>query len=132
MGVFGVGFYNITFFLAEKHLSANLIAIIFSFSPCLTTLLASIIFKQPVTIVGYCGILLALIGNIGVINFSSPTCHKYICQVILTNLSGFEIYPILMSLFNTTFNLLHFGLLLLMLYSQLTMKDNLNLYSQYI
>ena len=72
IGIIGIGLYNIAFFGAEQRLSPQMVVLIFSFSPCLTALLASIIMKQRLGIGGYLGLLIALSGTIGVINFANP------------------------------------------------------------
>ncbi|MBX9598185.1 MAG: EamA family transporter [Burkholderiales bacterium] len=46
LGIIGIRLYNITFFAAEQRLSPQRIVLIFSFSSCLTTLLASIILSR--------------------------------------------------------------------------------------
>lgn len=76
IGFFGVGLYNLAFFAAETSISANMIAIIFSVTPCLSAFLASIIFKQRVTAFGYIGMIIAICGTIGVIILSSPSASE--------------------------------------------------------
>ena len=70
VGFFGVFSYNMTFLWAEKLISGNIIAIIYAFSPCLITILSSIIFKMKVNAQAKMGILVALLGTIGVVMFS--------------------------------------------------------------
>lgn len=71
VGFFGVFLYNLVFLSAEKLISVNIIAIIYAFSPCLITILSSIVFKIKVNAQAKVGILVALLGTIGVVLFSS-------------------------------------------------------------
>ncbi|MBP9743597.1 MAG: DMT family transporter [Burkholderiales bacterium] len=107
IGIFGVGLYNLAFFVAEKHTSANMIAIIFSFTPCLSAFLASIIFGQRVTKLGYVGMIIALSGTIGVVNFTNASCHKYFCLNTVNHLSRGEIYAILTCILFSIYSLLN-------------------------
>jgi len=71
VGFFGVFLYNMAFLWAEKLISGNIVAIIYAFSPCLITILSSIVLKMKVNAQAKLGILVALIGTIGVVLFSS-------------------------------------------------------------
>ncbi|WP_150465818.1 DMT family transporter [Francisella sp. SYW-2] len=71
VGFFGVFLYNITFLWAEKLISGNIVAIIYAFSPCLITILSSYMFNMRVNQQAKIGILVALLGTIGVVMFSS-------------------------------------------------------------
>ena len=71
VGFFGVFLYNMAFLWAEKLISGNIVAIIYAFSPCLITILSSIVFKMKVNTQAKMGILVALLGTIGVVLFSS-------------------------------------------------------------
>ena len=106
-GVFGIGLYNLVFFTAEQYTSAYLVAIIFSFNPCLTTFIASILFKQRVSAFGYLGMLIALLGTFGVINFGNPACGRFFCTDILSHLSKGEIYSILVCVFAASYSILN-------------------------
>lgn len=70
VGFFGVFLYNMAFLWAEKLISGNIVAIIYAFSPCLITILSSIILKVKVNLQAKLGILVALLGTIGVVLFS--------------------------------------------------------------
>lgn len=107
IGVIGIGLYNIAFFGAEKYLSAQMLVLIFSCTPCLTTLLASLVFKQHVGWLGYVGMLIALAGTVGVINYGSPSCGQYFCPDIFEHLSIGEVYALFLCLFCAIFNLLN-------------------------
>ena len=107
IGVVGIGLYNLAFFGAEKHLTANMVVLIFSFSPCLTAFMASIIFRQKIPITGYLSMLLALSGTIGVINYANPSCGKFFCPEILTHLSVGEVYALFLCLFAAIFSLMN-------------------------
>ena len=71
VGFFGVFLYNMAFLWAEKIISGNIVAIIYAFSPCLITILSCYIFKMKVNAQAKMGILVALLGTIGVVLFSS-------------------------------------------------------------
>lgn len=107
VGIFGIGLYNLAFFGAEKYISANMIAIIFSVSPCITAFIASFVFKQKVGALGYLGMFVALAGTFGVINFTTPSCKQYFCPNILAHLSKGQIYAICMCLLSATFSILN-------------------------
>lgn len=107
IGVIGIGLYNIAFFNAEKHLSANTVALIFAVNPCLTALLAAIFIKTKLRILGYLGMSIALCGTLGVINFANPTCGKFFCSDIIHKLSLGEIYALLMCSFAAIFSILN-------------------------
>ncbi|AUR52132.1 DMT family transporter [Aquella oligotrophica] len=107
IGIIGIGLYNLAFFGAEKHLTANMVVLIFSFSPCLTAFMASIVFRQKIPVTGYLSMLLALSGTIGVINYTNPTCGKFFCPEIFTHLSIGEIYALFLCFFAAIFSLLN-------------------------
>ncbi len=107
LGIIGIGLYNIAFFNAEKHLSANTVALIFAVNPCLTALLAAIFMKTKLRILGYFGMLIALCGTLGVINFANPQCGKFFCSDIIHKLSLGEIYALLMCSFAAVFSILN-------------------------
>lgn len=107
IGVIGIGLYNLAFFGAEKYLTANMVVLIFSFSPCLTALLASLVFRQKIPVTGYLSMLIALSGTIGVINYANPSCGKFFCPEIFTHLSIGEIYALFLCFFAAIFSLLN-------------------------
>ena len=71
VGFFGIFLYNLVFLSAEKLISGNIVAIIYAFTPCLITILSSYIFNMKVNMQAKLGILVALLGTIGVVLFSS-------------------------------------------------------------
>lgn len=107
VGVVGIGLYNLAFFGAEKHLTANMVVLIFSFSPCLTAFMASIVFRQKIPLTGYLSMLVALSGTIGVINYANPSCGKFFCPEIFTHLSIGEIYALFLCFFAAVFSLMN-------------------------
>ncbi len=107
IGLFGIGLYNLAFLASEKYISGSMVAIIFSFSPCLTAFLGSLIFKQRVTIIGYLGMFIALVGTIGVINYASPTCGKFYCFNIFSHISKGEFYAIILCILAAVFSILN-------------------------
>ncbi len=107
VGVVGIGLYNLAFFGAEKYLTANMVVLIFSFSPCLTAFMASIVFRQKIPLTGYLSMLVALSGTIGVINYANPACGKFFCPKIFTHLSIGEVYALFLCLFAAIFSLMN-------------------------
>lgn len=106
LGVVGIGFYNLSFFIAEQYLPASMVALIFSITPCLTALLASLYFKQKLSIFAYAGMIIALLGTVGVINYSNPECNKYWCSLI-DHLSTGEISTLFLCFFAALFNIMN-------------------------
>lgn len=106
IGIIGIGLYNISFFMAEKYLTANMVALIFSISPCLTALLASLYFKQRMGIFAYVGLIIALLGAVGVINYSTPSCNQYWCNII-NHISIGEISTLFLCLFAALFSIMN-------------------------
>lgn len=79
IALIGLIFYNLLFFYAESLISGNLIAIMYAFTPCITACLSAILFKLRLNILQICGIFIALIGTIGVINYSTASCGRFFC-----------------------------------------------------
>ncbi len=80
IGIVGIGIYNMCFFEAEKYISGSIVAIIFALNPCITVLIAAIVFKQRIRIIGLIGVLIALLGAVGVVNYTDHGCGKYFCS----------------------------------------------------
>lgn len=91
LGIVGIGCYNLVFFLSEKYLSASMVALIFSITPCLTALLSSWYFRQRISIYAYASMSMALLGTIGVINYSNPSCQQYWCNSTNKNIDSLSI-----------------------------------------
>lgn len=88
IGVVGVFGYNVLFFTAETLILANNVAILYAITPCIIILLGKIFLKNSVSILSYLGIIIALLGTIGVIIISEPSCQgKFLCKSLLTTLS---------------------------------------------
>jgi drug/metabolite transporter (DMT)-like permease len=107
IGVIGIGLYNIAFFGAEKYLSADQVVLIYSFSPCLTALLASWVMKQRLGVIAYLGMIIALCGTVGVINYANPQCGEYFCKDIIRHLSIGEVYALSLCIFAAIFSILN-------------------------
>ena len=107
IGIVGIGLYNLAFFGAEKYLSGNMVALIFSVSPCLTAFLASVILKQRVGVIGYLGMLVACLGTIGVINYANPACGRFFCIDILNHTSRGEVYAIILCILAAFFSVMN-------------------------
>ncbi|MDQ5920863.1 MAG: hypothetical protein QG673_919 [Pseudomonadota bacterium] len=108
IGFFGVGLYNLAFFAAETSISANMIAIIFSVTPCLSAFLASIVFKQRVTVFGYIGMVIAICGTIGVIILSEPACEPALSlHSFIHNISLGELYALATSILFAIYSILN-------------------------
>lgn len=85
VGVVGIFLYNVVFFNAEKVNSGAFVAIIFSLTPCLTTLISSVVFKQKLKVLTIIGIIIAFIGTLGIIGYSTPSCDAFFCSSIFTS-----------------------------------------------
>ena len=95
IGFFGIAAYNVLFFAAEKRISADNVAIIYAFAPCLTVLLSMIFLKQRLSSLGYLGIAIALVGTMGVLGVSNPECGQLFCRAELHTMSLGQVYAIL-------------------------------------
>ncbi len=105
-GLFGIFTYNLLFFAAESFISANNVAILFAFTPCLTVILSKLFLRQRVNIITYCGILLALLGAIMVVSLSEAKCDgSFICINLLQHLSSGQILAILASFAMAVYNI---------------------------
>lgn len=78
-GCIGVSIYNITFFYAESLVSGNIVAIMFSFAPCLTVILSILFLNLKPNTISIFGMIIALLGTVGVINFATPSCGQFFC-----------------------------------------------------
>ena len=107
LGIVGIGLYNLAFFSAEKYLSANMVAIIISFSPCITALLAARYMRQRLNWMTYIAMLIALLGTVGVINYANPECGKFFCSDIFLHISKGEIYALAVCLFAAIYNIMN-------------------------
>ncbi len=107
IGFFGVSLYNLFFFAAESLISANVVAIIYSLTPCITVYLGSVFLKQRVSMGGYVGILIALAGAVGVISFSDGDCGKFFCSALFKHISLGQIFAILASICMAIYSILN-------------------------
>ncbi len=89
IGFFGSFLYNIFFLSAETYVSADDVALLYAFTPCITIIIGCVVFKQKINRNCIFGILVALFGTIGVINENSILCGKYFCANIING--GFSI-----------------------------------------
>lgn len=95
IGVIGICVYNILFFNAEALISGNIVAILYSFTPCLTTVISAYVFKNKLNRLSKIGILIALCGSIGVVNYATPECGQFFCSNIFASINRGEIYGVL-------------------------------------
>ena len=95
VGSVGVFAYNVFFLNAEALISGNIVAILYAFAPCLTTLISSIVFKTRLNLLSKIGIVIALLGSLGVINYATPSCGQYFCTSIFTSIGRGEIFGVL-------------------------------------
>ena len=107
LSLFGVTLYNLLFFGAEVFLSASMVAILYSFTPCITVMLSAVFLKQKVNFYAWCGIIVAMAGAVVVINLSSPTCGKFFCLGLFSNVSFGQILAILASCSMATYTMLN-------------------------
>lgn len=105
IGIFGIGIYNIGFFVAEKHLSASKIALIVAFTPCVSSLTSSLYFRQKLNIYAYIGMAIALAGTIGVINYGNSSCNRYWCN-FFEHISTGEIAALSLCITTSLFNIM--------------------------
>lgn len=94
LGALGICAYNLLFFSAEALISGNLVAILYAFTPCMTTVLSSFVFKTRLNLGSKIGVIVALLGSIGVVNYATPECQHYWCSNTLTHLGRGEMYGI--------------------------------------
>lgn len=95
LGLVGICLYNLLFFSAESLISGNLVAIMYAFAPCITTVISSYIFKARLNFLSKVGILIALLGSIGVINYATPECGKFFCSNIFMHIGRGEVLGML-------------------------------------
>lgn len=95
LGLVGVCLYNILFFGAEALISGNIVAILYAFAPCITTVISSYVFKTRLNFLSKIGIVIALAGSIGVINYATPECGQLFCANIITHIGRGEVLGIL-------------------------------------
>lgn len=96
-GFFFAYLYNMTFFESEFFLEANLVAILFSFTPCLTVILGIFFLREKGTLLTYLGIIIALIGTIEIISFSDNNCRQFFCLKTFSHFSIGYIFAIMAS-----------------------------------
>lgn len=68
MGATGIALYNILFFNALSHVEAGRTALFVSFSPVVTAIAASIIYREKLSAINWVGIAVALIGVLTIIS----------------------------------------------------------------
>ncbi|MDD3266864.1 MAG: DMT family transporter [Burkholderiales bacterium] len=105
LGTFGIGIYNIGFFIAESHLPASKIALIIAFTPCVSSLMSSFYFRQKLGIYAYIGMIIALLGTVGVINYGNASCGRYWCN-FFEHLSTGEIAALSLCITTSLFNIM--------------------------
>lgn len=87
IGFFGVFVYTLSFFFAEKFISAEEVVILFALSPIVSAVLSFILLKDKISFMGWVGIVVALIGAIAVLSLSSNKCGKLFCGTLFEKLS---------------------------------------------
>lgn len=87
IGFFGIFLYTLSFFGAEKYISAEEIAILYAFTPVITSLISHFFLKQRINKVGWVGVFVALCGAIAVLSLSSASCGKVFCLGLFSDLS---------------------------------------------
>lgn len=106
IGALGICAYNVMFFSAEALISGNVVAILYSFTPCLTTIISSFVFKTKLNWLSKIGIVVAMFGSIGVVNYATPSCGQFFCSDILHVVGKGEIYGILATLIFACYSVL--------------------------
>lgn len=108
IGFVGIFLYNILFFTAETLIPANNVAILYAVTPCMIVLLGVTFLKNKVSMLGYIGIVVALLGTIGVISLSESSCGgKFLCSSLLTHLSLGQVIALLASLSMAIYSILN-------------------------
>lgn len=105
-GICGIFIYTLLFFFAEQLISANLVSIIYSFSPACAVILSVIFFKSKTTIVTWAGIAISFIGAISVIYFANPICHDSSCIKPNSNLIIGELLAVCLSICMAIYSLI--------------------------
>lgn len=106
IGFFAICLYNIFFFAAEAVLSANLVAIIISITPCITVIFSRYFFKEPLNFLTIIGVIIAFCGAVFAINLSESGCGHLWCSNLLQNLNYGELLAFLMSIGSAMYSLL--------------------------
>ena len=106
LGLIGVCAYNVLFFSAEALVSGDVVAIFYSFTPCITTIISAYVFKTKLNYLSKVGLAIALIGSIGVVNYATPGCQQFFCTTIFNDLGRGQIYGILATLIFACYSVL--------------------------
>ena len=94
LGALGICIYNLFFFSAEMLISGNLVAILYAFTPCMTTIISAFVFKTKLNLMSKLGIVIALLGSIAVINYATPECGQLWCSNTFHHIGKGEIFGI--------------------------------------
>lgn len=106
IGTVGIYLYNIFFFNAEALISGNTVAILYAFTPCLSTIISAYVFKTKLNWLCKTGIIIAMLGSIGVINYATPDCGQLFCSSIFHDINRGEIYGILATIVFSCYSVL--------------------------
>ncbi len=107
VGLVGVFAYNIFFLHAETLIPANDVAILYALTPCFTVLFSRVFLKQKINIMGYVGIIFALMGAVLVVLFSQKSCHKFICFDFLNRISSGQLFALIAAICMSSYNILN-------------------------
>jgi drug/metabolite transporter (DMT)-like permease len=107
VGLVGIFAYNIFFLKAETLISANNVAILYALTPSISVIFSRIFLKQQITLMGYMGILIALVGAILVILFSQKSCNQFICFDLLKQISYGQVLALLAAVCMASYNILN-------------------------
>lgn len=106
VGFFGIFLYTLSFFSAEKYISAEEVAILYAFAPAITSILSYFMLKQKLNLMGWIGILIALCGAIAVLSLSSNSCGKVFCVGLFGELSIGQIFALAAAFCLAMYNIL--------------------------
>lgn len=106
VGFFGIFLYTLSFFSAEKYISAEEIAMLFAFSPVITSILSYFILKQKITLLEWMGIIIALCGAVSLLGLSSSRCGKAFCPDLFSSLSIGQILALATAISMAMYNIL--------------------------
>lgn len=73
LGLTGVFSYNYFFFTGLAHIGAGRAALIIAITPLVITIFSTLFFREPLTVIKLCGIVLSLTGAVFVISNGHPT-----------------------------------------------------------
>ncbi len=78
IGIFGFFFYFLFFLISSERIPVIIIAIVFAFTPSLSSIASIIFLKDRLKLLSYVGLIIALLGTIAIINVKM-SCGRIFC-----------------------------------------------------